>query len=87
MISPVNLYDYMDQVIYIRINHPLLRVLFSHEGIVHINVTLKVKTVLMFLLWITSIAVQPETTDAVTTLQKPLSLLFSFYKLSKNERK
>lgn len=50
----------MDQVIYIRINQPFSCVLFSHEGIVYINVTLKVKLVFMFQFWIASISVQPE---------------------------
>lgn len=50
----------MDQVSNVRINQPLFWVLFRHKGIVYINVTLKVKTVLMFLLRVASIAVQPE---------------------------
>ena len=65
----------MDQVFNIRINQPLSCLFFSHEGIVYINVTLKVKTVLMFLVWVASIAVQPETKKTtVTTLQKPIYL-------------
>lgn len=68
IISPINLYDNMDQVINVRINQPLFCVLFSHESIVDINVTLKVKAVLMFLLWIASIAVQPEINKRKTTV-------------------
>lgn len=58
---PVNLYDNLDQSINVIINQPLSLLLFSHEGIIHVNVTLKVKTVLMLLIWITSVTIQPET--------------------------
>lgn len=58
---PVNLYDDLDQSINVFINQPLSPLLFSHEGIVHVNVTLKVKTVLMLLIRIASVTVQPET--------------------------
>lgn len=58
---PVNLYDNLDQSIDVIINQPLSAFLFSHEGIIHINVTLKVKTVRMWLIWITSVTIQPET--------------------------
>lgn len=58
---PVNLYDNLDQSINVFINQPLSPFLFSHEGIIHVNVTLKVKTVLMLLICITSITIQPET--------------------------
>lgn len=50
----------MDQVINVRINQPFFCVLLFHEGIIHIDVALKVKAVFMYLFWITSIAVQPE---------------------------
>lgn len=60
-ISPIDLYDNTDQVVNVRINQPLLCVLFSHERVVHKDVTLEVKAVFMFPLWITSIAVQPGT--------------------------
>lgn len=52
----------MDQVSNVRVNQPLSCFLFGHEGIIYINVTLKVKTVVVLLLWITSVAVQPEET-------------------------
>lgn len=58
---PVNLYDDLDQSINVIINQPLPPFLFSHEGIIHVNVTLKVETVLMLLIWITSVTIQPET--------------------------
>lgn len=59
--SPIHLDDNLGQVINVTINQPLVCFLVSHEGVVYINVTLKVKTVVMFLVWVTSIAVQPET--------------------------
>lgn len=74
----------MDQVINVRINQPLFCVLFSHEGIVNINVTLKVKTVLVFLLWIASIAVQPETaTNDYSNTAKYSKYFLLLYKPSK----
>lgn len=54
---PVNLYDHLDQIIYISVNQPFPTFLFSHEGIIHVNVTLKVKAVVMLLIWIASITI------------------------------
>lgn len=63
----------MDQILNVTINQSLFCLLFSHESIVYINVTLKVKTVLMFFFWIASISVQPET--AIDDIRKSIFFL------------
>lgn len=54
---PVNFYNHLDQIINISINQSFPTFFFSHEGIIHIYMTLEVKAVLMLLIWIASVTV------------------------------
>ncbi len=58
---PVDLRDYLCNVANITVHKLCLSVFFYHEGIININMALKVKAVLVFLLRIPSVSVQSET--------------------------
>ncbi len=90
--SPVHFCNNADQVINVRISQPLSCLIFRHEGIIYIDVTIKVKTVLMLLVWIASIAVQPETAtnNCYNTAFIPFHCsvyCFFLFKLLKHESK
>lgn len=70
--QPVHLHDNIYKVINICIDKILLCVLFFHKGVVYINMTLKVKTIFVFFLWISSVSVQSESNRQTNVIPRAI---------------